>query len=239
MSLHLEAKPGMIAPTVFITGDPLRARFFAKGNLKNISCYNQVRGMLGYTGTYDGHSISIQGTGIGIPSTALYVHELIHDYHVKQIIRIGTCGAIKSHLVLGNLIIGSRARTDSAAIDLLLGSPTEFTEPDTSLLLLAQQVASNQNIQVQLGEIFSTDLFYADHDPTRWKSVANRNVLAVEMETCMLYAMAKKNNIKALSILTVSDNIITGEMLSATARETNTTDMVKLALILASRSSSG
>lgn len=232
MSLHIKATPGEIAKTVLITGDPHRARHYAEKLLNNPFCYNQIRGMLGYTGTYGGQSVSIQGTGIGIPSTALYLHELIHSYGVRKIIRVGTCGAIQPQLELGQVILAEKSLTDSAAVNLLTKDADFEPCATTELMNEAKRKAKALGISIETGTIFSTDLFYSIDDPTRWHEPNAQGVLAVEMETSIVYTLATMNNIASLSILTVSDNIITGEIASAEDRETKTNDMIRLALEL-------
>ena len=227
MSLHIEAKPQEIAPFVIITGDPLRAKHSAEKWLSNITCYNRVRGMLGFTGEYKGKKVSIQGTGIGIPSTALYVHELIHDYGVKCIIRLGTCGALQSYLTLNSIIVATEATTDSAAVRHY--ATEAICYPSSKLLQHVQSVATSSNIHIQSGPIFSTDLFYSEA-PNRYAPLMQKEVLGVEMETCMLYAMAAYFNIQAISLLTVSDNLITGELSSPLHREKHVDEMFLLAL---------
>ena len=228
MSIHLEAKQGDIAKTVLITGDPLRARHFAK-SLDSAFCYNKVRGMEGYTGLYKGKKISVQGTGIGIPSTALYMHELIHDYGVRCIIRVGTCGAIQPGLALGQLILVSESGTDSGVVRHYHREEHKLPQADASLLAMAQRVALQQQKSLTLGHIFSTDLFYHE-DPKRYDPLIAQGVLAVDMESSMVYAMAKHFIVQALSILTVSDHIVSKQALSATDREQKTTEMLTLAL---------
>jgi purine-nucleoside phosphorylase len=230
MSLHLEAAIGEIAPTVLITGDPLRARHFAT-YLEQSSCYNEVRGMFGYTGLYRGREISIQGTGMGIPSTAIYLHELIRDYGVKRVIRVGTCGAIQQELSLGQIIIATTADTDSSAVQHYTVKQ-QLPTPNPILLRAATDLAPTLNISVQTGSIFSTDLFYTE-DSHRYEELTRKNVLAVDMETSMVYAMANYFAVESLSILTVSDNILTGKALTAKDREQQTTEMLRFALEIA------
>lgn len=228
MSLHLGAKPGEIAHTVLITGDPLRAKHYAENFLVNPFCYNQIRGMLGFTGTFNGCRVSIQGTGIGIPSTALYVHELIHGYGVNCIIRVGTCGALQKDLALGEVIAATEATTDSAAVAKFwrsAGAP----KAGEGLLAAAERNAQALSVPLRKGPVFSTDLFYSE-DSGRYDRATMSGVLGVDMETSMLYAMARHNGIQALSLLTVSDNLLTGAESSAEEREKQTTAMVKLAL---------
>ncbi|MBK5277690.1 MAG: purine-nucleoside phosphorylase [Bacteroidia bacterium] len=233
MSLHIGAKVGEIAHTVLITGDPLRAKYYAETTLTNTICYNQIRGMFGFTGKYKGKSISIQGTGIGIPSTALYIHELIHSYGVRCIIRVGTCGAIRQDIKLGQVILANSSRTDSNTIHLLNKDKTFQPKADSSLLTKAQKSAIELRIQTITGNVFSTDLFYSDDDPVRWNESIHQGVIGVDMETSVLYALGEKYNIQCLSILTVSDNILTGECASSVEREMKTFDMIELALEIA------
>jgi purine-nucleoside phosphorylase len=232
MSLHIGAKPGEIAPTVLITGDPLRAKHFAESSLNNAFCFNTVRAMYGYTGQYKQSRVSIMGTGIGIPSTALYLHELIHSYGAKNIIRLGTTGAIQRDLELGEIIVASKSQTDSNAVEYL--SQTSELVASPKLLDHVHRIANVLNTPIKIGDVFSTDLFYRDDDATRWTIPSQQGVLSVDMETAMLYAMGMKYGIDCMSILTVSDNILTGAVTSAHDRETKTLAMLTLALELAS-----
>jgi purine-nucleoside phosphorylase len=229
MSLHLEARPGVIAETVLIAGDPLRAKYMAENWLDKPVCYNGIRGMWGYTGLYREKKISIQGTGIGIPSTALYMHELIVEYKVKCIIRIGTCGAIQPEFNLGQLILADQADTDSGVVQYYQKQKTQLPEAHPELFGKIQSTADRLGIRLTRGTVFSTDLFYSE-EPGRYKEVIRRGILAVDMETAMVFAMAGYFGVEAASILTVSDNIITGTASSAEDREQQTSDMVRLAL---------
>jgi len=229
MSLHLEAKQNEIAPTVLITGDPLRAKYFSEFWLRDAHCYNRIRGMLGFTGTYKGKRVSIQGTGIGIPSTALYVHELVRSYNVVRIIRIGTCGALQASLKLEEVILATEAATDSAAVKQYSIQEQSFHQPSAELLQVAEEMAITLNIPIRKGLVFSTDLFYSE-DAARYGRYTNLGVLGVDMETSMLYAMSAHYKFQSLSLLTVSDSIITGTATSAEYREKNTDAMFKLAL---------
>lgn len=233
MSLHLEAKQGEIADTVLITGDPLRARHFAK-HLENAYCYSKIRGMEGYTGLYKGKRISIQGTGMGIPSTALYLHELICDYHIKRVIRVGTAGALQSSLKLGQIVLAEQAMTDSAVVHHYHQTAKKYPEADQNLLQQARICSKEAGIVLYEGLVFSTDLFYAE-DANRYQSMISQGVLAIEMETSMVYAMARYFSVNALSLLTISDHIFSGEALAAEDRELRTTEMLNLALEIALR----
>lgn len=230
MSIHIGAKHGEIAETVLISGDPLRAKYVAENFLEDAFCYSEVRNMLGYTGYFNGKKVSVQGTGMGQPSLAIYVHELIHEYGVKNIIRIGTCGALDESMQLGSLVLAKGASTDSNINKVIFGWYDYAPTADFDLLLRAHEQSKSLEIDCLVGDIFSTDLFYAENDPSRWKVWQQHNVLCVEMETAALYTMAAKAGVKALSILTVSDNIITGATSSAEERERGLGEMARLAL---------
>jgi purine-nucleoside phosphorylase len=231
MSLHIAAAPGEIASTVLITGDPLRARYIAEKMLTDVRCYNEIRGMLGFTGMYQGKPVSVQGTGIGIPSTALYLHELIHEYGVQKVIRFGTCGGIHPGLELHQVVLVSEAFTDSNTHLLYNTDMHAAAKPHPHLLQQAIDVAQQQGIPAVEGPVFSTDLFYSD-DIRRWEIWQQRGVIAIEMESSILYNMAHRNGIEALSILSVSDNVITHTSTSARDREEAKGEMMRLALEL-------
>ena len=232
MSVHIGAKVGDIAQTVLISGDPLRAKHVSETLLEKPTCYNEVRGMLGYTGTYKGKNVSIQGTGMGIPSTSIYVNELIAEYGVKNIIRVGTCGAIQKDIELGQVILAMGASSDSNINKIHFDGMDYAPAADFEFLLNAYKVAQSLNLSPLVGSIFSTDNFYG-HDSNRWNVWAEHGVLGVEMETSILYTIAARSGVKALSILTVSDNIITGKFSSSKDRESKFMDMMKIALEIA------
>jgi purine-nucleoside phosphorylase len=231
MSLHIAAQPGEIADRVLLPGDPLRAEWIAKKFLKDPICYSTVRNMFGFTGTYQGKRVSVQGTGMGAPSISIYVHELFVDYQVQIAIRVGTCGAIQDSLRPRDLILAMSASTDSAINRRALNGLDFAPNADFGLLLRADQVANERNLSHVVGGVGSMDLFY---DPTdaldRFKEYG---VLGLEMETSALYSLALKHKRRALSILTVSDQIITGEKLSSEDREQSLVDMAELALATA------
>lgn len=234
MSVHIEAKKGEIAETVFISGDPLRAKFMAEHFLEEPKCYNQVRGMLGFTGKYQGIPVSFQGTGMGMPSTAIYLHELIQEYGARTIIRLGSCGAIHEDIALGSLICAETAYGDSAMAQQYKPIHPEGPHlPDVKLLAKAVKKAQEIESEVLFGGIFSSDSFYyAQEDPSRWTEWKKKGILAVEMESQILYAMAGHFGIAAFTILTVSDNIISGAFISSEAREKSLTHMTSFALKL-------
>ena len=229
MSIHIGAKPGEIAETVLLPGDPLRAKFVAENLLEDARCYNQVRGMYGYTGTYKGQPISIQGTGMGIPSISIYIHELIQEYGVKNLIRVGTCGCIQKSLDLGQVLLAIGACTDSMTNDMTFNGLHYAPTANYHLLSTAYQAAESLGINCVVGNIFSTDLFYLD-DPNRYQALIDHGVLAVDMETSALYTLAARSQVNALSILTVSDNIITGSRSTAQDRQEKFMNMMKVAL---------
>ncbi len=234
MSIHIEARPGEIAETVLLPGDPLRARYVAETLFEEASCYNQVRGMLGYTGTYQGRKVSIQGTGMGIPSISIYLHELIHEYKVKNLIRVGTCGGIQEYLELGQVLLAMGACSDSATNQLAFDKIQYAPIASYPLLWGANQAAESMNIDCLVGNIYSTDLFYLD-DPHRYDQLIAHDVMAVDMETSALYTIAAREGCRALSVLTVSDHIITGAKSSSQEREQKYMDMMKIALGIADR----
>ncbi|MEO1054748.1 MAG: purine-nucleoside phosphorylase [Bacteroidota bacterium] len=229
MSLHISAKEGDIAEVVLLPGDPLRAKFIADTFLENAFCYNQLRNMFGYTGTYKGTRVSVQGTGMGIPSLSIYTHELIRDYGAKKLIRVGTCGALREDIDISDLILAMSASTDSSFNRLTFGNLDFAPTADFELLDKAYHIALEQAIKVKVGNVISTDLFYSD-DPDRYQPWIDHGVLAAEMESAALYAMAAKDNVKALSILTVSDNLINHKAMPPEDRDKKVEDMARVAL---------
>jgi len=229
MSIHIGAKPGEIAETVLLPGDPLRAKFVAENLFEDVNCYSQVRGMYGYTGTYNGLPISIQGTGMGIPSISIYVHELIREYGVKNLIRVGTCGCIQKNMDLGQVLLAIGACTDSTTNNITFNGLQYAPTANYHLLTKAYQAAESLGISCVVGNIYSTDLFYLD-DPDRYQACIEHGVLAVDMETSALYTLAARSQANALSILTVSDHIITGAQSTAQERQEKFIDMMKVAL---------
>ena len=231
-SIHIGAKVGDIAETVLLPGDPLRAKHVADTFLEDAVCYNNVRGMLGFTGTYKGKRVSIQGTGMGMGSHAIYVHELINTFHAKNLIRVGTCATLQEDITLGQVLLAMSASGDSDANILYFKGMHYAATADFDLLLKAYNVAKDLNIKTYQGQIFSTNTFY-DLEPNRWQIWKKHGIIGIEMESQILYTLAKRFGVKALSILTVSDNIITREATSAKEREQSFNDMMKIALELA------
>lgn len=229
MSVHIGAKKGEIAETVLLPGDPLRAKFIAENILEDAVCYNNVRGMLGYTGTYKGKRVSVQGTGMGVPSILIYANELINEYGVKNLIRIGTCGTIQEDVHIREVILAMTASTTSAINKATFNGATFTPHANFDLLNKAYNTAQKNGIKVHTGSVLTEDQFYND-DENHWKLWAKYGILGLEMETAGLYTVALKNKVNALSILTVSDNLITHEITSSEEREKTFTNMVKLAL---------
>lgn len=229
MSLHLEAKLGEVAETVLMPGDPLRAKHVADNFLDDVKCYNQVRGMLGFTGFYKGKRVSVQGSGMGLPSLAIYTNELIDNYGVKNLYRIGSCGSFQKDIGLRDVILAMSASTDSSMNKNVFKGMDYAPTADWNLLLKAHDVAKDLGIEIKAGNILSSDCFY-NYDPEEWKLWAEHGVLAVEMESTALYTIAARKNAKALSILTVSDSLVSGEQLSAKDRQTTFNQMVEIAL---------
>ncbi len=231
MSIHINAKKGDIAKTILLPGDPLRAKWIAENFLENPVCYNNVRGMLGFTGLYQGKKISVQGSGMGIPSMNIYAHELIKEFGVKNLIRVGSAGSLQKNIEVRDVIIGMAASTDSAINKSRFNGGYFAPTADFDLFKKAIHIAEKKGIKVKAGNILSSDAFYTDQ-PEEWKLWAAYNVLCVEMEAAGLYSTCAKLGAKALSILTISDSLVTGEATSAEERETSFSQMIEIALEL-------
>ncbi len=229
MSLHIDAKPGEIADFVLMPGDPLRAAWIAETFLEEVHCYNNIRGMLGFTGTYQGQRVSVQGSGMGIPSALIYYTELIRDYGVKQIIRVGTAGALQEELGLRDLIIALSASTTSGMNREVFPYGDFAPTADFGLLSKAIEGASALGLSFTAGNVLSTDSFYPPQADA-YALWAEHGVLCVEMETAGLYSIAARYGVRALSILTISDSLPRGERTPAEERERSFSDMVSLAL---------
>ena len=230
MSTHIGAGPGQIAPTVLLPGDPLRARWIAETFLENASCYSEVRGMYGYTGTWQGHPVSVQGSGMGQPSMSIYVNELFEDYGVQTIVRVGSCGALTERVGLRDVVIASGACTDSAMNRLRFHGLDFAPVADFGLLRAAYDAArEHEDVTTHVGLIFSGDTFYSPRPELTGPMVAH-GVLAVEMEASALYTLAASYGRRALAICTVSDHIVTGEETTAAEREQTFGAMVDIAL---------
>jgi purine-nucleoside phosphorylase len=229
MSIHIGAKQGQIAPTVLLPGDPLRARYIAETMLEDVICYNEVRGMLGYTGRYGDKQVAVQGSGMGMPSLSIYAHELVTEYDVQTLIRVGTCGALQPHLEIGDVVLAMTASTNSHINKLRFGGMDYAPAASFDLLLRAYEAAKARGARVHVGGIFSSDIFY-DDDPEDWRRWAAYGALVVEMETSALYTLAAKFQVSALSVLTVSDSLVTGERASSKQREGGFPQMAEIAL---------
>lgn len=227
---HNGAKLGDIAETILLPGDPMRAKYIAENYLEDVVCYNEVRGMFGFTGRYKGERISVQGTGMGGPSMSIYAHELIHGYHVKRLIRIGSAGAMDDSLSLGDLIAATSASYDTD-YNRRLGLPgTIAPAASFPLLCIAKQKADKADIPLHIGPILSSDQFYAPNgveDLLPWKTA---RLLAVEMEAAALYLTAQMAHVEALCLLTVSDLPFKGAEMSSEERERTLGDMIRIGL---------
>ncbi|UCZ54433.1 purine-nucleoside phosphorylase [Bacillus shivajii] len=229
MSVHIGAKQGDIAESILLPGDPLRAKFIAENFLEDVTCYNEVRGMLGFTGTYKGKRISVQGTGMGVPSISIYVHELINSYGVKNLIRVGTCGALKKEVNVRDVIIAMSASSDSGVNRRYFNGLDFAPTADFGLLKKAYDGAVANGMSVNVGSVYTSDVFYND-DKETVPMLANHQVLAVEMETSALYTIASRFGVNALSVLTVSDHLITGEETTSQERQETFNEMIEVAL---------
>lgn len=229
MSVHINAKKGDIADKILLPGDPLRAEFIAKNYLENVECYNKVRGMLGFTGAYKGERISVQGTGMGLPSISIYVNELIREYDVKKLIRVGSCGSMQEDIKVRDILIAMSASTNSSMNKNRFNGMDFAPSADYELFMKAVKNAEKQKLDIKAGGVLSTDSFYNDNSE-EWKHWASFGVLAVEMETSALYTLAAQHKVQALSILTVSDSLVTWEETSSEEREKTFTQMMELSL---------
>ena len=229
--LHIMAEEGAIAETVLLPGDPMRAKYIAENYLEDAVCYNTVREMYGYTGTYKGKRISVQGTGMGLPSHSIYVNELIQFYGAKRLIRVGTAGAINNDVKVRDIVLAQSACTNSGINRRRFKGLDYAPTANFDLLLKAYNVAKEKGADVKVGSVLSSDLFYDDTNQgiAMW---SDYGVLAIEMETAELYTVAAKHGVEALSVLTISDHALTGEETSPEERETSFTQMMEIALEL-------
>lgn len=231
MSVHIKAQKGEIAETVLLPGDPMRAKWIAETFLKDSIQYNDVRGMLGFTGTYKGKKISVQGTGMGIPSTLIYCHELINDYGVQNLIRVGSAGSYQKEVKIRDIVLAMSASTNSRLNSIRFSGADFAPTASFKLFQKAIEIAKEKNIRLKAGGILSSDEFYAD-DFESFKKWAEYGVLCVEMETSGLYTIAAKYNVNALSILTISDSLVTKERTTTEEREQSFKEMIEIALEL-------
>ena len=226
---HIEATENEFAKTVLMPGDPLRAKFIAENFLDDAKCITRVRNMFGYTGTYKGKPISVMGSGMGIPSISIYATELYNEYGVENIIRIGSCGAVRDDIKVRDVIVGMTASTDSNVNRQRFNNMDFAASADFSLLQKVVNTAEKINKKVHVGNVFTADLFYTPQ-PEMFKKMGDMGILAVEMEAAGLYGVAAELGKKALAVFTVSDHIKTGEQTSADERENTFKDMMELTL---------
>ena len=229
MTIHIGAEPGDIAETVLLPGDPYRAKWAAETFLTQARQVNNVRGMLGFTGQWNGHAVTIQGSGMGMPSLSIYVNELIRDYDAKTLIRIGSCGAMQDHIAVRDIIIAMTASTLSTPSRGIFKDLNFAPCADWSLMRAAVAAAEKTTSPLHVGGIYSSDVFY-DERPDLNQQMIRHGILAVEMETAELYNLAARHDVRALAVLTVSDHLITGDALPADQREQSFGDMVEIAL---------
>ncbi len=226
---HISAAPGDFAPSVLLPGDPLRAQHIAENFLEDVKQVNEVRNMLAYTGAYQGVPISVMGTGMGIPSASIYATELVNEYAVERLIRVGSCGAVTEEIHVRDVILAIGACTDSLVNRTRYGGLDFAATADFWLLKTAAEAAATKGIEVQVGNVHSADLFY-NPDPEAFDRMEAMGVLAVEMEAAGLYGVAAEHGARALTICTVSDHIRTGESLASDERQTSFNEMVEIAL---------
>lgn len=229
MTVHIGAKKGEIAETVLMPGDPYRARWAAQTFLKDVTCVNEVRGMLGFTGTWRGHRVTIQGSGMGMPSLSIYANELISSFDVKTLIRIGSCGGMQPHVSIRDVIIAMSATTITSPSSAIFREVNFAPTADFDLLSAAVTAARGKGTKTHVGGIYSSDVFYAER-PDLDEQMVRHGILGVEMEAAELYTLAARHGRRALAVLTVSDHLQTGEALPSEDREKTFGDMVEIAL---------
>jgi purine-nucleoside phosphorylase len=229
MSIHIAAEKGQIAPRVLFPGDPLRAKWIAETYLDDVICYTEIRNMFGFTGTYKGERISVQGSGMGQPSASIYAHELFADYDVQTLIRVGTCGALVENVRVRDVIVAMSASTDSQMNQLRFHGIHYAPTADYQLLRASVDAAEAAGLNVHVGQVFSGDLFYNDRADLVART-AEYGVLGIEMEAAALYTLAAKFGRRALGIMTVSDHLITKEETTAEERQTTFSEMITIAL---------
>ncbi|RTR32844.1 purine-nucleoside phosphorylase [Shewanella atlantica] len=226
---HINAPEGAFADTVLFPGDPLRAKYIAETFLENVELVTDVRNMFGYTGTYKGTRISVMGSGMGIPSCSIYATELVKDYGVKNLIRVGTCGAVSTDVKVRDVLIGMGACTDSQVNRLRFKGQDFAAIADYGLLSAVVKAAEAKGTKFRVGNVFSADLFYTP-DPEMFDVMEKMDILGVEMEAAGLYGVAAEFGAKALCVCTVSDHIRTGEKTSSDERQTTFNEMIEMTL---------
>jgi len=231
---HINAAEGDFAETILLPGDPLRAKHIAETHLEDARQVTDVRNMLGFTGTYSGHPVSVMGSGMGVPSASIYAHELVAEYGVKKIIRVGSCGGIAPGLAMRDVILVAGACSDSGVNRVRYGGYDFSAIADFGLLRAAANAADEAGIVFRAGLVHTTDLFYSP-EQGRFERMQSMGILAVEMEAAGLYGLAAEHGVRALAILTVSDHVFTQEATSSDERQTTFDDMVRMALEAAIR----
>ncbi len=229
MTVHIGAAPGDIAETVLLPGDPYRAKWAAEQFLENPVCVNEVRGMLGFTGTWKGNRVTIHGSGMGMPSLSIYVNELIKDYDAKTLIRIGSCGGMQPHVGIRDVIIAMTASTITNPSSAIFREINFAPCANWELLSAAAKASEKLDAKTHIGGIYSSDVFYAER-PDLDEQMVRHGILGVEMEAAELYTLAARYGRRALAVLTVSDHLQTGEALPSEQRERSFGDMVEIAL---------
>ena len=229
MTIHIGANPGDIAETVLLPGDPYRAKWAAETFLTNVKLVNEVRGMLGFTGEYQGNRVTIHGSGMGMPSLSIYVNELIRDYGAKSLIRIGSCGGMQETVGIRDVIIAMTASTLSTPSRGIFKELNFAPCADFSLLRAAVSAAESKGVKTHVGGIYSSDVFY-DERPDLNEQMMRHGILGVEMEAAELYNLCARHGVRGLAVLTVSDHLVTGEALPSDQRESSFGDMVEIAL---------
>lgn len=229
MSVHIGAKPGDVAQTVLMPGDPYRAKWAAETFLENAVCVNQVRGMLGFTGTWNGQPVTIQGSGMEMPSLSIYANELIRDFGARTLIRIGSCGGMQDHVDMRDVILAMTASTLSTPSRGIFRELNFAPCADYGLLAAAATAAHDIGVKTHIGGIYSSDVFY-DERPDLNEQMERHGILGVEMEAAELYILAARHKVRALAVLTVSDHLKTGASLPSEDRERSFGDMVEIAL---------
>jgi purine-nucleoside phosphorylase len=226
---HITAKPGDFAPTVLMPGDPLRAQYIAEHHLRDARRVTELRNMFGYTGTYQGRSVSLMAHGMGIPSASIYCHELLAEFGVKRIIRVGSCGSVHPSVKLRDVVIAMGASTDSGVNRVRFGGHDLAALADFHLVREAVRLAETRKLAFHVGNVFSSDFFYTP-EPELFAVMRKYNILGVEMEAAGIFTLAAEFGAQALAICTVSDDIVNGTSLPATERQTGFDDMIRLAL---------
>ncbi|NCT16948.1 MAG: purine-nucleoside phosphorylase [Flavobacteriaceae bacterium CG_4_8_14_3_um_filter_34_10] len=232
MSIHINAKKGEVAETILLPGDPLRAKWIAETFFENPICFNEVRGMLGYTGIYKGKRISTMGTGMGVPSISIYANELITEYGVKNLIRVGSAGSYQPYIQVRDIVLAMAASSTSGVNELRFGGADFAPTANFELFQKAVEIAKQKNIVIKAGNVLTSDEFYEDEFES-YKKWSKFGVLCVEMESAGLYTIAAKHKVNALSILTISDSLVTGEKTTSKERESTFEEMIHIALELA------